>query len=235
MGLPIQKAPKFKCELSDGTMVTYRPFLVKEQKYLLLAKEGKNGEEVLDATKQLISSVTDGQVNTDKLMMADLEYLFLQIRAKSVGETQKMTMYCRERDCKGTGQTVVDLSEVKVTYPDKELSNTVQLNETLGVTLRYPTARQLAKTEDIEDEGDRLVHLLKYGIEGIYDEETVYNTDDIQDSELTEFVESLTLEQVNRLNEFFENIPTLQHDVEFKCDSCGTLNTTKLKGLQSFF
>ena len=235
MGLPIQKAPKFKCELSDGTIVTYRPFLVKEQKYLLLAKEGKNGEEVLDATKALISSVTDGKVNTDKLMMADLEYLFLQIRAKSVGETQEMTMYCREQGCRGTGKAVIDLSKVGVTYPDKEMDNTVKLNDTLGVTLRYPTARQLAKVEDIENEGDRLVHLLKHGIESIYDEETVYNTDDIQDSELTEFVESLTLEQVNKLNEFFENIPTLQHDIEFECDSCGTLNTTKLKGLQSFF
>ena len=235
MGLPIQKAPKHKCELSDGTIVTYRPFLVKEQKYLLLAKEGKNGEEVLDATKQLISSVTDGKVNTDKLMMADLEYLFLQIRSKSVGETQEMTMYCRERGCNGTGKTVVDLSKVGISYPDEEISNTVELNDTLGVILRFPTARQLARVEDIEDEGDKLVHLLKHGIESIYDEETVYNTDDIPDSELVEFVESLTLEQVDKLNEFFENIPTLEQDVEFECDSCGTLNTTRLKGLQSFF
>lgn len=235
MGLPIQKAPKHKCKLSDGTEVTFRPFLVKEQKYLLLAKESKNGEEVLDATKELISSVTDGKVNTDKLMMADLEYLFLQIRSKSIGETQEMTLYCRERDCKGTGKAVIDLSKVGISYPDEEVSNTVELNDTLGVTLKYPNARQLARVEDIEDEGDKLVHLLKNGIESIYDEDTVYNTDDIPDSELVEFVESLTLEQVDKLNEFFENIPTLQQDIEFECDSCGTLNTTRLKGLQSFF
>ena len=89
--------------------------------------------------------------------------------------------------------------------------------------------------EDIEDEGDKLVHLLKYGINTIYDDETVYDTDDVPTSEMTEFVESLTLEQVDKLNEFFENIPTLSQELEYKCNSCGKEQSTTLKGLQSFF
>jgi hypothetical protein len=235
MGLPIQKAPKHKCKLSDGTEVTFRPFLVKEQKYLLLAKEGKNGEEVMNATKELISSVTEGEVNSDTLMLADLEYLFLQIRAKSVGETSEMVLSCRDRNCGGTGKTSIDLSKVSIKFPEEQIDSTVKLTDTLGVTLRHPNARQLAKAESLEDDGDRLVHLMTYGIESVYDEETVYNADDIQDSELIEFVESLTLDQVDRLQEFFESIPTLQEEIEYKCDSCGTLNTTTLKGLSSFF
>lgn len=235
MGLPIQKAPTHKCKLSDGTEVTYRPFLVKEQKYLLLAKEGKNGEEVLDATKELISSVTDGKVNSDTLMMADLEYLFLQVRSKSVGESQEITLLCPDRDCGGRGKTTLDLSQVGIKFPEEEIDSTVKLTDTLGVTLRHPNSRQLAKAESMDDDGDKIIHLMKFGIESIYDEETVYTADDIQDSELIEFIESLTIEQVNKLQEFFEAIPTLEEDVEYKCDSCGTLNTTTLRGLQSFF
>jgi|TARA_R110000851_G_scaffold87136_5_gene189749 hypothetical protein len=235
MGLPIQKAPTFRCKLSDGKEVTFRPFLVKEQKYLLLAKEGKNSEEVLNATRELIQSVTNGKVNSDKLIMADLEYLFLQIRSKSIGESAELKLYCQKPGCGGNGGVKVDLSAVNIKFPEEVVDSTIKLSETLGVTLRHLTARQLAKTDDIENEGDKMVYLLKHGIESIYDAETVYDTDDIQDDELTEFVESLTLEQVDNLNTFFENVPSLQHTVEYKCDSCGTLNESTLKGLQSFF
>jgi hypothetical protein len=236
MGLPIQKAPKHRCKLSDGTEVTFRPFLVKEQKYLLLARDGNNSVEILNAVREIIKQVTEGKVDSNKLNMFDLEYLFLQIRTKSVGETQEVTLRCEIPDCDGTGSTTVDLSKVGLDIIDGDkVDNTIQLTDTLGVTLRFPTAMQLAEVEDIEDEGDKLVHLLQYGIHTIYDEETVYDTDDIQTSELVEFVENLTLEQVDKLNTFFEHIPTLKHDLEYKCDGCGHEQTTTLKGLQSFF
>jgi len=236
MGLPIQKAPKHKCKLSDGTEVTYRPFLVKEQKYLLLAKEGKDSIEILEAVRQVVNQVTEGKVDSHKLPMYDLEYLFLQIRIKSVGETTKMTLYCRERDCEGTGKLEVNLGDVKIKYPEGDIIDpNVKLTDTLGVTLKFPTSEQMAKIEVIEDEGDQLVEMLKYGIQSIWDGDTIYDTDDVPDSELVQFVESLTLDQVDKLNEFFENIPTLQHDVEYKCDSCGTINSSTMTGLQSFF
>lgn len=235
MGLPIQKAPKHKCKLSDGTEVTFRPFLVKEQKYLLLAKEGKDGTEVLDAVKELISSVTENKVDINTLPMYDLEYLFLKIRCKSIGESTTLTLGCRNRSCNETHQETVDLESIEIQQPNGDIENTVQLTDTMGVTLRYPTARQLVAADDIESEGDKLVHLLKYGIHTIFDEESVYDTDEIQDSELTEFVESLSMQQVEKLNGFFENIPTLEHKIEWDCSSCGTHNEMSLKGLQSFF
>ena len=235
MGLPIQQAPKHRCKLSDGTEVTFRPFLVKEQKFLLIAKESTNAVEILDAVKSLVTSVTNGKVDSDKLPIFDLEYLFLQMRAKSVGETVSVNLYCREQGCDGTGRAEVDLTQVKVQKPEEEVDNTIALTDTLGVTLRYPTTKQLANVDTFKDEGDKLVHLLKFGIESVYDEETVYTADDISDTDLVEFVESLTLEQVDKLNEFFETVPVLAHDVDYKCDTCGTEQTTKLKGLQSFF
>jgi len=235
MGLPIQKAPKFKCQLSDGKEVEFRPFLVKEQKYLLIAKESISGTEVLSAIKALITGVTEGKVDADKLPIFDLEYLFLQIRSKSIGESVTIDVYCKELECSGTGSTTVDLNEVGIVYPEDKVDATVELSETLGVTLRYPTTKQLAESEDIEDRGDKLIALLSYGIETVFDNETVYTVDEIENSELIEFVESLNLDQVEKLQKFFDSAPSLQEEVEYKCDSCGTLNTTTLKGLQSFF
>ena len=236
MGLPIQQASKHRCKLSDGTEVTFRPFLVKEQKYLLLAKEGKNSVEVLNAVKEIVNQVTFGKIDSNKLTMFDLEYLFLQIRTKSVGESQEVKLSCDEPNCNGTGTTILDLSKVGIQYAKgEEIDNNVQLNDTLGVTLKYPSAMQLAEVEDIEDEGDKLVHLLTHGINTIYNDETVYDTDDVPTSEMVEFVESLTLDQVDKLNAFFENIPTLSQEIEYKCDTCGKEQSTTLKGLQSFF
>jgi len=233
MGLPIQKAPKHKCELSDGREVIFRPFLVKEQKFLLLAKEGKKAEDVLLAVRNLITSITDGKVDAFKLPMFDLEYLFLQARAKSVGETADLLFGCGE--CDAQSKVKVNLEEVELFYPKEKIDNTIQLTDTLGVTLRYPSSEQLAQADDMKTEAERFIHLLKHGIHTIFDEETVYDTDDIQDSELTEFVESLTLTQVEMLEEFFASIPSVQTTVEYKCDGCGAENESVVKGLQNFF
>jgi len=234
MGLPIQKAPKFKCELSGGKVVEYRPFLVKEQKYLLIAKESEDNLEILEAIKQLVTAVTDGKVNSDELPIFDLEYLFLQIRAKSVGESVTISLYCRETDCNGSGSTSVDLSTVEVAEA-VVVDNRFELNETLGVTLRFPTTRQLAMVDQKKDDGDKIIELLKFGIESIYDEESVYEANDISDTEIVEFIENLTLDQLELLSGYFESIPTIQKEVEFKCDSCGQQQSSILKGLASFF
>ncbi len=234
MGLPIQKAPKFKCELSGGKVVEYRPFLVKEQKYLLIAKESEDNLEILEAIKNLVTAVTDGKVNSDELPIYDLEYLFLQIRAKSVGESVKISLYCREDDCNGSGSTSVDLSSVEVADVPV-VDNRIELNETLGVTLQFPSTRQLALVDQKTDDGDRIIELLKFGIESIYDEESVYEASDISDTEIVEFIENLTLDQLEKLSGYFENIPSIEKVVDFKCDSCGKQQSSTLRGLSSFF
>ena len=234
MGLPIQKAPKFKCKLSDGRTVNFRPFLVKEQKYLIIAKESTDNEEILDAVKNLINAVTDGEVDAEKLPIYDLEYLFLNIRAKSVGESVEVALFCQEPDCEGSGRTNVNLTEVEIVQ-NKEVDSKHMISETTGVTLRYPTTKQLAKVDGIKDEGDKIIELLKFGIETIFDGEDIYYADDISDSELVEFIESLTLEQLESLNEFYESIPSVSKEVSYKCDSCGVVNNTVLKGLSNFF
>lgn len=233
MGLPIQQAPKYRCELSEGRVVEYRPFLVKEQKYLLIAKESDDNTEILEAVKSLITAVTDGEVDSDKLSIFDLEYLFLQIRSKSVGESVKVSLLCNKSECNGSGQVDIDLTTIKVSE-SSGVENTIELSKTLGVTLRYPTTKQLAIVDSIEG-GDRIIEMLKYGIESIYDEESVYLTDEIPDNEVVEFVENLTIDQLESMNEFFESMPSVEKKVEFKCDTCGAENTSVLRGLASFF
>jgi hypothetical protein len=229
MGLPIQAAPTYVCNLSDGREVKYRPFLVKEQKYLLIAKESEDGKEIAEALTQLIESVTFGKIDANKLSLFDLEYLFLQIRTKSVGETTKVKFLCGEEDCTGSGSAEINLNEVKLT--ENPLDSKLMLTDNLGLVLKYPTVGELS----IEDTDDRLIATVMYGIETIFDENEVYECKDVQSSDLKEFVESLTLEQLEKVNEYFIQTPSLKENIEYTCELCGTKQEKVLQGLNSFF
>jgi len=233
MGLPIQAAPTYVCNLSDGREVKYRPFLVKEQKYLLIAKESEDGKEIAEALTQLIESVTFGKVDANKLPLFDLEYLFLQIRTKSVGETAKSKFLCYEDDCTGSGSAEINLNEVKLT--ENPLDSKLMLTDNLGLMLKYPTVGELSIVEGIEDTDDRLIATVMYGIETIFDENEVYECKDVQSSDLKEFVESLTLEQLEKVNEYFIQTPSLKENIEYTCELCGTKQEKVLQGLNSFF
>ena len=133
MGLPIQKAPQYKCELPiSGIEVNYRPFLVKEQQHLLIARESEDATAIFDAIMILIYSVTEGNVDGSELPLVDVEYLFLQIRTKSIGETAKIPLICNKDDCDGVGYTELDLTKIKVDT-SLVMDNKIQLNENLMV------------------------------------------------------------------------------------------------------
>ena len=135
MALPKQSSPKYKCVLpSDGREVEYRPFLVKEQKVLLLAQEQENDEAMFKAVQDLIGSVTDGEVKPQRLPVIDMEYLFLKIRSKSVGETANIRVTCNDPKCDGTGEAVVNLDDVEVVGEAPETK--IMINDEIGVELR---------------------------------------------------------------------------------------------------
>ena len=233
MGLPIQTAPTYVCILSDGREVKFRPFLVKEQKYLLIAKESESGKEIANALTQLVESVTFGQIDANKLPLFDLEYLFLQIRTKSVGENVEMKFLCQEDDCTGSGNVDIDLSSIKLT--ENLQDNKLMLTDNLGLVLRYPTVSELSEIEDIMNLDDRLIATIMCGIETIFDENDVYESKDISDNDLKDFVESLTLEQLDRLNQYYLDTPSLKETVEYTCELCSTKQERVLQGLNSFF
>ena len=233
MGLPIQSAPTYKTVLpSDGREVKFRPFLFKEQQVLIVAKEGDNQEESLEAIKNMISEVTFGEVDANELAMVDLEWLFIQIRSKSVGETSTVRMKCQEDDCSGTGEVIINFEEVEVHGEIPE--NTIMINDDVGVVLRL---LKVGDTKGVEEmpENEVIFYLLNKSIDRIFDAESVYERKDITVDDVDEFIENLTINQLGKLSDFFESAPKLRKEIDFKCDICSTQQSRVLEGLQNFF
>jgi hypothetical protein len=233
MGLPIQSAPTYKTVLpSDGREVKFRPFLVKEQKVLMLAKEGEDKTESLEAVKNMINDVTFGEIDANDLAMIDLEWLFIQIRTKSVGESATVKMKCLEDDCSGTGEAFINFEEVEV--KGEILDNTIMVSDDVGVVLRL---LKVEDTKDVQDmpENEVIFYLLNKSIDRIFDAESVYERTDISDADVDEFIENLTFAQLGQLSEYFEKTPKLTKEVSFKCEICGTQQSRVLEGLQNFF
>lgn len=234
MALPVQKAPTFKCELPvSGLTVKFRPFLVKEQQHLLITRESEDPQEIYDAILELVKSVTNNEVDASKLPMADLEYLFLQIRVKSVGETIKLPLVCQAEGCNGVHEEVVDLENVNVNTSDM-LDNKIQISDDLIVELSPPTTNIVYKLQGL-DENQMVQPLMRACLLRIYDSEEIYEMSDHRDSEIDEFVLSLTMEQFEKISKYFESLPQLKHDIEWKCKVCGHENLMTLQGLQNFF
>ena len=237
MALPIQSAPKYTISLpSDGKEVKFRPFLVKEQKLLMLAQEENDEGKTMEAIKDLIRTVTFQEVEPDTLPIIDMEYLFLKIRAKSVGETANIKLTCNDASCpdesRGTGETVVNIDEVEVVGDEPEMK--IMINDEIGIEFRYPTVGDMGGVEQL-DQGSQTVEVIKKSIKSIYTEEDVFLAKDTSDKELTEFVENLTVQQLEKLGGFFQSLSRLQKDVSAKCNTCGKPIEKVLIGLQNFF
>ena len=234
MALPVQKAPTFKCELPvSGLTVKFRPFLVKEQQHLLITRESEDPQEIYDAILELVKSVTNNEVDASKLPMADLEYLFLQIRIKSVGETTKLSFSCQTEGCNGVHEEVIDLEKIEANTTDMQ-DNKIQISDELIVELSPPTTQTVYKLQ-VLSENDMIKPLMRTCLLRIYDSEEIYEMSDHRDSEIDEFVLSLTMEQFEKISKYFESLPQLKHVVEWKCKVCGHENSTTLQGLQNFF
>jgi len=235
MGLPIQSAPTYTCVLpSNGEEVKFRPFLVKEQKVLILARESEDTKQSLDAVKELISAVTFDKVNADELAMIDLEYLFLKVRAVSVGETIELNLYCKDKNCNETQKIKINLDEIESKGEVPE-SNTVMINDTIGIEVRTPKVKDIKNTDSTKPDVDVGLDVVKNSIVSIFDEEQVYDKSDMSKSDLDEFIDSLTYKQLELLGDWFDELPKLSHTVEWTCTACSTENLRELEGINSFF
>lgn len=232
MALPKQSAPKYTCILpSDGREIEYRPFLVKEQKVLLLAQEQEDDAAMFRAVQDLITNVCE-DVKSETLPVIDMEWLFLKIRSKSVGETANIKLSCTDPKCDGTGEAVVNLDDVEVVGDQPE--SKIMLNDEIGIEMRYPRVSDVNQVQG-KDQATQTLEMLKNSIVKIFDEENVYPTADASTNELNEFVEGLTMQQLEKITSYFDSIPSLQLDVESKCTTCGRELKTTAKGINSFF
>lgn len=235
MALPKISTPTFTTIIPSNKMeVTYRPFLVKEEKNLLIAMESKDQSDMQRAMIDMISSciLTEG-VNIDKLPSFDLEYLFLKVRSKSISE--KVSLGYRHKDginykgepCDAVTDVEINLDDVEVKFSDKHMT-TIKLDDRLTLKMRYPTIADLKSGEDINE-----FDMVARCIESVYDDEEVYEPDDLDDAKT--FLGSLSNQQFAKVAEFFSTMPTLSHTVTYTCKKCGQVDTIELKGVSDFF
>lgn len=230
MALPVISTPEFFDALpSTNEEIKYRPFLVGEEKSLLIAMEGQDQKEISNAILNLLKNCLITDLDINKLATFDIEYLFLKIRGKSVGEVINVKMTHTEGDCEHRTEVQVNLDDIKVQGEVKD--SKVMITDEIGVALKYPT---LASIMNMKNDGaNAMFTMICENIEYIYDSEQVYS--DFSQQEIEEWVNGLGQAQFRKITEFFEGIPKLSHTVEWKCPKCGKEDSVVLEGLQSFF
>lgn len=236
--LPKVNAPIYDVKLlSLREPVKYRPYLVKEEKLLLMAQQSEDPKEVESAVAQIIRNCTFDKVNALTLPSFDMELLFLQLRARSVNNIIEVNFRCeREHEGAKCGQSVkldIAIDDIKLTIPEGH-TNTLWLTDDLGVTMKYPTAALFDLYQQSTD--PHLVEVLSKTLDTIFTKTgEVHEVKDANPGEVTEFIESLNLHQVETIRGFFQSMPRLEHSVNFKCPKCKYEETIVLRGLQDFF
>jgi len=233
MTLPVINTPTYELEIpSTKEKLTYRPFLVKEEKILLLAMEEEQDTQLNKALKQVVHNCTFQKVDVAKLPLFDLEYIFLRIRAKSVGEVAKIQVLC-EDDGETYVPVEIDLESIEVEFQEDH-STKIELTEEIGIEMGYPTFEFLNFKAD-ETEVNQLFDIISSSIERVYEGETVYEKADFSKKDLKVFLESLTSEQFLKVQKFFETMPRLRHKMEITNPNTKKKNEVTLEGLQAFF
>lgn len=229
MSLPAINNIEFFTEIpSTKQEVKYRPFTVREQKSLLVAKVSENKKDIVNSVLNVIKDCVLTDIETEKLASFDAEFLFLKIRGKSMGEDIPFKM--RHKDCIPTEMTL-NVDEVNVSFPENQESK-FMINDTYGVVVKYPSFKDLEMLEGTNDVEQNL-KFLAANLTMVYDKDKVY--DNFSQQEAYDFILSLTTSQLDKVNEFFMNLPVLKHTVEYKCAGCGEIVKEELRGLNDFF
>lgn len=233
MPLPKITAPTYELNLpSTGKPVKYRPFLVKEEKILMLASETENPKEVANAMKSVIKNCVLSRIKVEDLCSFDIEYLFLNIRAKSVGEELAISVTCPDDD--ETSVTVnLNVEDIHVFFPEGHTTE-IEVSPELTVMMKYPSMDMFLR-QNFEGEQVDPYTIVSECIDKIISDEEVYEGSDCSKKELLEFIESMTSDQFLKINQFFETMPKLQHIVEVTNPKTGVVSPITFEGLGDFF
>ena len=234
MALPKLNTNKFELEIpSTGEKIEYRPFLVKEQKVLMIAQESEDTTVIQKAIADTIESCTFGQVDPWSIPSFDLEYIFINIRGKSIGEELELQVTCPD-----DGETVVpikvNLEEIKVIEHDDHI-NIISLTDKIDMYMTYPTMKDVSaiQTGDSNDT-EQLFDMIKTCIKTIHDGEDIHNKVDITDGDLTEFIDSMSTQNLNDINDFFTTMPKLEHKLKVKNPNTKVESEVTLSGFDDF-
>jgi len=223
--------------------IRFRPFLVKEEKILLMAMESEDSDAVLLAIKQILTNCCLDELDVDDLPVTDIEYLFLNLRARSVNEVVELPYRCNnkvshegeEKECGNIVKIQMNLLEIQPEVHEKKIDK-IELTENMGILIKYPSFKMVEEAQKKEgSEIEKLMQVLIACISGVYTEETIFYSKDVPKEELLEFIDNLTREQFNKIQEFFETMPKIKKDVDFNCSKCGYTEKITIEGLQNFF
>ena len=230
MPLPVLETTTYNLVVpSTKKKLKYRPFLVKEEKILLIAQESESENQILQAVRDIIESCTFSKIDVNKIPMYDLEYIFLKIRSKSVGEVISFQLKCEE--CGEYNKVELNLEDVEVQFPDEEIDPNIELTDSVGITLKPINLSDVTRAKG----KDAISEALISSIDSIYDSDNVYSASTCSKKELETFVDSLTHQHLEKIQKYLLNQPTLKHTIEYTCEKCGHKNSYELSGLQSFF
>ena len=236
MSLPKINTPEYKLNIpSTDEVITYRAFLVKEEKLLLIANETGDQKAQFQAIKQLIKGCVTEKLDIDSLPMFDIEYIFLNIRAKSVGEIAKLKIICPD-DEKTQVDVEVDLTKINVEMDEKH-NPRIQLTDTIGILMQYPSMDVVAENA-ILDTGEATKQLFKLVSECMYqiwEGEEVHDCTDYSYKDKIEFLDSLTHEQFEKIQQFFETMPSVKKEVEITNPNTKVVSKVDIEGMNSFF
>tara|TARA_X000000368_G_C23026480_1_gene710461 strand:+ start:1005 stop:1715 length:711 start_codon:yes stop_codon:yes gene_type:complete len=236
MTLPIINAPEYKLNIpSTDEVIRYRPFLVKEEKLLLIAQETGTDKATYEAIRNIIKSCCLDPVDINKLPLFDMEYIFLNIRAKSVGETVKIKVKCPD-DEKTEVEVEVDLTTIKVEM-DETHDARLQLTDDIGVLMMYPSFETVSKQQNVKEgqETQQLFHMISSCMYQIWQGEETFDAMDYTEKDRLAFLESLSHTQFEKLQVFFETMPTLKHDVDVTNPKTNVTSKITLQGINAFF
>ena len=236
MALPTVDLPTHELEIpSNKKKIKFRPFLVKEEKVLLLALESEDDKNIRNAVHNLLKGCISSRIKIDKLATFDLEYIFLNIRAVSVGEVVDINVTCQD-DEKTQVKYQLNLTNVNVTFPEGH-SNKIMLTDDLGVIMRYPSFNRFVENQFAQKEvnEDTVIEIIAESIDQIFQGEEVYDESTTTPKEFIEFVESLTNTQLEKLQTFFETSPRLEHKFKVKNPNTDVESDYTISGLASFF
>jgi hypothetical protein len=234
MALPKLASAKYELTLpSTGEKVEYRPFLVKEEKVLMLAQQSGQQSDILRAVEDIVDACTFEKVNSKKIPFFDLEYIFLQLRSKSIGEKTTVNITCPD-DKKTKVKVDINLSDVQC-HKEVGHDTNIKITDTIGVVMDYPRVASVAEIDETAGDAETAFAMIKACVRQIYDAENVYDRNDMDEKELDEFIESMSHDQFLKIQEFFNTMPKVKHSVKVKNPNTGVESEVVLEGLNTFF
>lgn len=233
MALPVIEINTFDLKVpSTGKTIEFRPYTVKEEKGLLVANESKDPKQMVRAARNLVKACVPA-IDVDKMTMFDFEYIFLQLRSKSVGETADMKIKCSS--CDHQNDVAINVDDVKIKNEVKQKMRVQLSKDGVGIMLNYPSFKMAENMVGKGTASENIVDMIVACTEAIYDKDTVYPAEEQTTQELVKFVESIPSSKFKEIGELFNDMPTVALDVDFKCGKCGKDNHIEVEGLSNFF